>query len=161
MVTNEFIKLKLPGNSFPVASEIGFRPNKTLSDLQVLKVWVLFILISFNGQELLPERTINGVTYPAQVLISSKFRRKVVNPITKAVTEEIIDFNTPEYINPETGRIDPTKVPREALELFSFRIPTSAHQSGSVAEIVGFLPHSSGDLMVVPNEHTTKIGEGL
>lgn len=159
IVTNEFIKLKFPGNSFPVASEEGFVPNKTLDELSKDVRKGIVFTDSYNGEGLLPERVIDGVTYPAQVLIASKFRRKVKNPITGKVVEELIDFNTPEYINPETGRIDSKKVPREVLQLFSFRIPTSAHQSGSLVEIVGFLPHSQGDLMVVPKEHTTKIGE--
>ncbi len=159
MITNEFIKLKFPGNSFPVASEEGFVPNKTMEELSKDVRKGIVFTESYNGNGLLPERTINGVTYPAQVLIASKFRKKVKNPITGKITEELIDFNTPEYINPETGRIDSKKVPKEVLQLFSFRIPTSAHQSGSIVEIVGFLPHSQGDLMIVPKEHTTKIGE--
>ena len=157
IIKNEFIKLSLPGNSFVVASEEGFVPNKTLEELSKEELKGIVFTENYNGKELLPERIVNGVTYPAQVLIASKFRRKkVVNG--KTVTE-IIDFNTPEYINPETGRIDSKKVPSEVLQLFSFRIPSSAHQSGSLVEIVGFLPHTVGDLMIVPKEHTTKIGE--
>lgn len=45
------------------------------------------------------------------------------------------------------------------LSVFSFRIPTSSHQSGALVEIAGFLPEESADLMIVPSEHATQIGE--
>ena len=43
--------------------------------------------------------------------------------------------------------------------MFSFRIPTSSHQSGVMLEVAGFLPHTVGDLMIVPKDHTVQIGE--
>ena len=58
-----------------------------------------------------------------------------------------------------TNILDLKKFPDELLSVFSFRIPTSSHQSGAVVEIAGFLPEESADLMIVPSEHATQIGE--
>jgi predicted NAD-dependent protein-ADP-ribosyltransferase YbiA (DUF1768 family) len=157
MITNEFIKLKFPGNSSPVASAEGFVSVKTIEELSQEDVNGIVFTDSYNGKGLLPERVEYGIVKPAQVLVASKFRVK--RKVNGEYIEEIIDFNTPEYINPETKRIDNSKLPPEVRQLFSFRIPSSAHQSGSLIEIVGFLPHHMGDLMIVPKEHTTKIGE--
>src|SRR5690606_36922603 len=55
--------------------------------------------------------------------------------------------------------LDTERIDKDLLSMFSFRIPTSAHQSGAIIEIVGFLPHEQGDLMIVPKDHTTQIGE--
>ena len=159
LVSNDLIKLKFPGNSFPVASNEGFVPNKILENLSDREKSGIVYTDSYNPElGLQPERIEDGVVKPAQVLIASKFRRKVRDAETGKIKEEIIDFNTPEYLTKE-GLLDTTKVPKDVLQLMSFRIPTSAHQSGSVLEIVGFLPKEMGDLMIVPKEHTTKIGE--
>ena len=47
----------------------------------------------------------------------------------------------------------------ELLTHFSYRIPTSSHQSGAILRVVGFLPEASGDLLIVPKEHTKQFGE--
>ena len=148
--------MKFPGNSFPVASSEGFVPNKHLNQLSKKVQSGIVYTDSFNPElGLQPERIEDGVVKPAQVLIAPKFRRKIKNTDTGEIKEEIIDFNTPEWLTKE-GLLDTNKVPKDVLQLMSFRIPTSAHQSGSVLEIVGFLPHECGDLMIVPKEHTTK-----
>lgn len=88
----------------------------------------------------------------AQVFIANKY--KVKNIETGAY--DYIDLKN--YVN-EQGQIDTTKLPEELLSMFSFRIPTSSHQSGVIIEVAGFLPHNVGDLMIVPKDHTVQIGE--
>lgn len=135
MVKNAMIRLKFPGFSSPVASEQGFKltEDTNISGINYLK--------GYNPKEGLKATYVtneNGekVLQKAQVLVASKFRDEKGNIIT--------DIN----------KVDP-----ELLASFSFRIPTSAHQSGAIIEIVGFLPHEQGDLMIVPKDHATQIGE--
>ena len=55
--------------------------------------------------------------------------------------------------------LDTTNIDPELLEMFSYRIPTSSHQSGAIIEAVGFLPRESEDLLIVPKEHIVQFGE--
>jgi len=50
------------------------------------------------------------------------------------------------------------KFDKELFHLTSFRIPTTGISSGSQIEIVGFLPHTSGDLMILPGNITKQKG---
>lgn len=84
---------------------------------------------------------------PSQVLLPSKFRGRDGN---------LIDMKR--YVNPNTGVIDQQKIPKELMEFFEFRIPTQGHNSMSWAEIVGFLPPDSGDLMILSRDLTIQKG---
>lgn len=93
----------------------------------------------------------------AQVFVSNKLR-----------TERYVDGKK-EYINVDLTKytkkvgnrtiIDTEKIDPEVLKLFSYRIPVSSHVSGSIIEIVGFLPDNNADLMIVPKDHSKQIGE--
>ena len=72
--------------------------------------------------------------------------------------------NLKEYLKKDeqgnlTNQLDLERLPKEILTHFSFRIPTSAHQSGCLIEIAGFLPDNYGDLMIVPSDYTIQMGE--
>lgn len=154
IVNNKLVNLKLPGFSSPVASQEGFTFSDDLSD----KTGIIFT-DKFDG-ELKATHNSDGSLKTAQVLVASKFRVKKKNEDTGKYNDELLDMT--QYTKKlEDGRtvLDMDKVTPDLLEMFSFRIPTSAHQSGALIEIVGFLPHSSGDLMIVPKDHTTQLGE--
>ena len=93
----------------------------------------------------------------SEILIQSKFRKQKADG-----SYELIDLTDERYsyIDEDGYRvlrmdmIDP-----ELLQHFSFRIPTSSHQSGAIVRVVGFLPEEAGDLVVVPKEHTKQFGE--
>lgn len=93
----------------------------------------------------------------SEILIQSKFRKQKNDG-----SYELIDLTDEKYsyIDEDGYRvlrmdmIDP-----ELLQHFSFRIPTSSHQSGAIVRVVGFLPEEAGDLVVVPKEHTKQFGE--
>ena len=158
IVNNKLINLKLPGFSSPVASQEGFR-IKEESDIKDVKGIVY--TENFNAElGLTATHNSDGSLKSAQIMVASKFRVKKRNETTNKYTDELIDLTT--YTKTlEDGRtvLDMDKVSPELLQMFSFRIPTSAHQSGALIEIVGFLPHASGDLMIVPKDHTTQLGE--
>lgn len=93
----------------------------------------------------------------SEVLIQSKFRKRVFEDGVWKM--KLIDLR--EYTEVVNGRLVLKQgvIDDELLTNFSFRIPTSTHQSGAILRVVGFLPESSGDTIVVPKEHTTQIGE--
>lgn len=151
VVNKALINLTLPGFSSPVASQQGFDIKGYDAETTYPG---LITTPNFNPKKGL-QATVDSETGElkhAQVFAASKY--KVLNETTGEY--EYIDLKN--YVD-ENNVLDTNKLPQELLELFSFRIPTSAHQSGIVIEIVGFLPHTVGDMLVVPKDHTTQIGE--
>lgn len=152
VVNKSLINLKLPGFSSPVASQQGFdikgyQENTEYKDLITSP--------NFNpkkGLQATVDSTTGELTH-AQVFMANKFKIKNEN------TGQYDYIDLKDYLVEGTNTLDTNKIPQELLELFSFRIPTSAHQSGVVIEVVGFLPHTVGDMLVVPKDHTTQIGE--
>lgn len=145
-VGNKLIKLKMPGFSSPVASEQGF---KYLEEKDYNKGGIIYTNAYDPKKGLqatyIEDKDGNKVLHKAQVLVASKFRGADGKLFKIPTTKD--------------GLVDLEKIDKDLLSMFSFRIPTSAHQSGAIIEIVGFLPHEQGDLMIVPKDHTTQIGE--
>lgn len=154
IVNNKLVNLKLPGYSSPVASQEGFTIQEDYDS-----TGVIFTGAYNPSVGLTATHNSDGSLKYAQVLVASKFRMKKRDSETGKYKDEII--NLADYTKEQDGRmvLDMDRVSPDLLQQFSFRIPTSAHQSGALIEIVGFLPHSSGDLMIVPKDHTTQIGE--
>ena len=134
-------KQKMPGFSGPLASEAGIR---TLEDIENTNGIVLLNGVDLkNG--LKGQRLEDGVIKGAQVLVPFKFRDNDGNLL-----------NIKEYV--KDGKIDTTKLPKELLQLFGFRIPSQLHASMSYIEIVGFLPESMGDTIIAPQDFTKQMG---
>ena len=154
VINKNNINLKLPGFSSPVASQEGFDfKGYSAAEFEKAKANGLIVTKNFDPSKgLQSSRTEDGKLKHAQVFIANKY--KIYNSETN--TYDYIDLK--QFIN-ENGVIDTNKLPEELLSMFSFRIPTSSHQSGALIEIAGFLPHTSADLMIVPKDHTTQIGE--
>lgn len=88
---------------------------------------------------------------PAQVIISWNLRDKtgkLVSPDNYIIKDE------------ETGTsyIDTTKVPKEILTQFGFRIPNQGHNSMSLIEVVGFLPDVYAGLVIASRNFITQMG---
>lgn len=162
IISNRLIVLKLPGNSHYTASSEGFRFRKeeiiSLDSINENKKSDIVWLDPNHTGELKATTNENGTLKEAEVLIQSKFR------ITKEDgTTELIDLTKAPYSEEDkaTGKkvLNKEMIDQALLSMFSFRIPTSSHQSGAILKVVGFLPEASGDLIVVPKEHTKQIGE--
>lgn len=162
IISNRLITLKLPGNSHYTASSEGFKFKKneigSLESIDENKKSQIVWLDPNHSGELKATTNENGSLKEAEILIQSKFR------ITKEDgTTELIDLTKEPYskVDPKTGKkvFNMEMIDESLLSMFSFRIPTSSHQSGSILKVVGFLPEASGDLIVVPKEHTKQIGE--
>lgn len=162
IISNRLITLKLPGNSHYTSSSEGFKFKKNeIGSLESIdenkRSQIVWLDPNYSG-ELKATTNENGSLKEAEILIQSKFR------ITKEDgTTELIDLTKEPYskVDPKTGKkvFNMEMIDESLLSMFSFRIPTSSHQSGSILKVVGFLPEASGDLIVVPKEHTKQIGE--
>lgn len=154
IITNRLIKYKLPGNMHISSSSEGFEKVVSIEEVENVSN-IVWTDPTFSG-ELKATYTEDGKLKESEVLLQSKFR------ISEGGKAKLIDLTSQEYSYRDEqgnlilrkGKIDP-----ELLSNFSFRIPTSAHQSGAILKVVGFLPEASGDLLVVPKEHTVQIGE--
>lgn len=155
MINKSNINLELPGFSSPVASQEGFdfKGYAGQGQLKNLKKNGLITTKNFDPSKgLQATRNEDGKLKYAQVFIANKFK------VYDESTGQYNYIDLKQFVD-ENGQIDTAKLPEELLSMFSFRIPTSSHQSGVIIEIAGFLPHSSGDLMIVPKDHTVQIGE--
>lgn len=155
MINKSNINLELPGFSSPVASQEGFdfKGYTGQGQLANLKKNGLITTKNFDPSKgLQATRNEDGKLKYAQVFIANKFK------VYDETSGQYNYIDLKQFVD-ENGQIDTQKLPEELLSMFSFRIPTSSHQSGVIIEIAGFLPHSSGDLMIVPKDHTVQIGE--
>lgn len=154
IINKNNINLGMPGFSFPVASQEGF-DYKGYSEnyYNELREKGLIVSPDFDPTVgLKSTRDSDGKLKYAQVFLANKY--KVYNSDTGKY--DYLDLT--EYVN-ENNTINLDKLPKDLLSMFSFRIPTSSHQSGTIIEVAGFLPHNLGDLMIVPKDHTVQIGE--
>ena len=165
LIAARLITHKLPGNGHIVGSSEGFQKKTTLDTLTGLEkqgiIWI-------NGyQENLSPTFIKNeegkdVLVKSQVLIKSHYKYT-----DSEGNYQYVDLSSPKYsidIVNEEGKVVGKKLNLEMIEpellsQFSFRIPTSSHQSGVIFEVAGFLPSSMQDLLIVPKEHTTQLGE--
>ena len=182
IITSRLIKIKMPGNQHISASSEGFWKGKNYTDrggilgLEDLSPDIQSKIVWTNPSkrgELKPTILKNGKLQASEALIGSHFRMQVQEKDSEG--NSILDSRgKPKF---KTKLVDLTKAPyskrdadgylyldlnmmdSELLEQFSFRIPTSSHQSGAMLKIVGFLPEAMGDILVVPKEHTVQIGE--
>lgn len=158
IVTNRLMNHKIPGNSFVVGSENGFKFKEDLKGIDKSRI---VFLDNWNGKELqaVSSKTVEGETQfqKAQVFIPSKFKDqkgKLIDLFEKVEGEyKYLLTRENGTLGLKEGMIDPA-----LLSGFSFRTPTSAHVSGSVIEVAGILPPESGDLMIVPKNFTKQKG---
>lgn len=146
-IDSTFTNLTLPGHHFIVGSEEGTKVTAAEfvdNDLDALKAKGLVLTSNYDPTVGLK---------PNQVFMSNKVT--AFNPKTNRI--ETVDFR--QYMIPGTNTIDMEAVPKELVQMFSMRVPTSAHQSGALIEIAGFLPDSMRDLLLVSKDATVQIGE--
>ena len=141
MFTNTIIKQKINGKSMVQGTSAGFKNNvKTLEEIKD-QSGIVFVKDKFNPAKGLQYLTINGEKVSkAQVLIPWKFAGDIKNFVDK------------------DGYLDLSKIDPELLNLIGARIPNQGHSSQLAIEVVGFLPHNMGDLIIVPGEITKQMG---
>lgn len=150
IVDNRIRKYKPKGQSFVLGTSEGFKPVlegknaieyiRNTSGINYDKQW-----FEESGGELRPMRVVDGVVYPAEVMLPFKMVDSKGNKL-----------DIKKYI--KNGYINPSMFDDSVLELFGFRIPTQNLNSMAYIKIVGFLPEASGDLLLAPSEWTVKMG---
>ena len=155
VVDNRVRKLKIPGNSFVLGSEAGFKYKKieTFEDegVKTIKKYQDSIIFTskFNGESLLSYREDGDKMKPTQVFVPNKLQGK---------NGEFIDLM--KYTKTVNGRlyIDEDRFPTDLMNMFGFRIPTQGHNSMTSIEIAGFLPAECGDLIIASQDLVTQMG---
>jgi hypothetical protein len=153
LVSNKVIKQKLPGNSYVLGSEEGFRIKEGDAAAGELKNSNIVFTEKFDGSKGLQPLRWDPVAkkmLPAQIMIPFKFRDE---------SGKILDLKQ-FTVKGLDGRImlDMEKIPEKLLMLFGFRIPTQKQNSMAAVEVVGFLPETSGDLILAPRDFTKQMG---
>lgn len=165
IVKNRFISIKLPGNGHIVGSSEGFERIDTLDNLSGdVKSNIVWVDPNHTGDlkaTYITTKDGKKVVSESEILVQSHYIVNVKDKTGKIVSKKInLLDNEYSTINEKGERVlKLDKIDPELLSNFSFRIPTSAHQSGAILKVVGFLPENSGDLLIVPDEHTKQIGE--
>jgi len=144
LVNNNVIKRKMPGGQFVLQASTGFE-NKLKAikqnDFELAKKKGLDLHdvqlkpLKFYRKE--DPNNPNSETLAMQVYLPSRFKDQM------GLTIE--DVNNP--------NLDPN-----LLQLIGFRIPTEGLNSMDFIEVVGFLPKSFGDTVIVPSEIVGKAG---
>lgn len=154
LVTSNVLKQKLPGKSYVQGSSAGFLTGATKS-----KSWseltdkdlggIVFTETANMDHGLKFVREENGKVLSAQVIAPFYFRGENGKPL-----------NIKDYTKEVNGKtlIDPDKIDKSLMNLIGARIPNQGHSSMLPIEIVGFLPESMGDLIIVPDEITKQMG---
>jgi len=153
LVSNKVVKQKLPGTSSVLGSEEGFKIKEGDEAAGDLKNSGIVFTESFDPTKGLQPMRWDPKTkkiLPDQIIMPFKFR---------AESGEILNIDEFTVVT-EDGRkmIDMTKVPKEILETFGFRIPSQKQNSMAGIEIVGFLPEAMGDLLLAPRDFTRRMG---
>lgn len=144
LVQNRVLKIVFPGKSFVLSTEEGYQQKQVTQDEVKQKSDIVYTS-NWKGQ-LLPQRIENGVVKPAQAIVPFKFRDNQGNLL-----------HVEDFINKD-GLIDINKLPQEILQLFGMRIPNQGLNSQSWIEIVGFMPHSAGDVIVATRDYLVQMG---
>jgi hypothetical protein len=161
IINNRLVKLKMPGASFVVASEAGFKA-KTGQNLDTSKI---VYTSAWEGElkaaELESYKTEKGGTRKrvkkAQVFAPSRFKDTNGNLIELVYPDGT--YNEMYVEKTDKGlRLKEDMIGERFREMMSFRIPTSSHVSMSQLEVVGFLPPEVGDVLVVPSNLTKQKG---
>ena len=178
LVDNRVRKIKLPGNSFVLGSEAGFKFKKLETfekeGLATIKKYQDRIIFTSNAEKtpLLDKdgkivKDENGNTVlsdnyglqsyredgegmkPSQVFVPMKL---------KGSNGEFIDLMKYTFIKDGKLMLDEDRLPKDLLKLFGFRIPTQGHNSMAALEIAGFLPKECGDLIIASQDLVVQMG---
>lgn len=147
LIKNNVLVTKFPGKSYIQGSALGF-----------------------DAMLMGNEQVLYAVTRRQGVVFTSEFKGSLDYRVVKKDGEEYIeaevllpwyfgkDLNIQDYIDPETKLLDTSKIDPELLSLIGYRIPTQGHSSMIKLKVVGFLPKSSGDLIIVPPRIVEQMG---
>lgn len=146
IVDNRVRKLKMPGSSFILSTEEGYKDKaKIKGEEEIVKHPGIIFTKEWNGQ-----------LQSNQIIIPNRFKDNNGN---------LIDFNEKntkgKYIwldETKDGLRLNNRVDSELLKMLGFRIPNQGHSSMTAPNIVGFLPKASGDLVIASRDLVVQMG---
>lgn len=152
VISNKVLKRDLPGRSLVQGTPAGFSDGKTTMTLEyaldTYREQLIFTKHYKPGQRLAYREDERGVY--AEVLMPFYFKDKNGNPMRAS-----------DFINPDTGLLDESKISDDLLNILGYRIPTQGFSSMMRLKVVGFLPQTSSDLIIVPPEIFRQSGSDL
>lgn len=149
-MVNGISDIYIPGKSYVQASSAGHRQVKSLGELSPEEAKNMIHVGDWDGGELkMLHKDDAGKVQPAQVILPFNFQ-------IKGRSVPVEDYVT---VSPDGRRtIDSKRIPPELLQLVGARIPNSGHNLMLPAQIVGFVPSTMGDLVIVPDAITRQMG---
>ena len=142
IVSKKIAKVKMPGYSYVAGSEAGFRLQSDFTKVDKSEiVWTNEPIDGLNH---------NDVLIPCRYKLSDG---KDIDLIRDGFAKKITLKGGKTF-----WQLDKDKMSEELLQIISFRIPTSKHASMSLDNIVGFLPATAGDIMILANSKTKQKG---
>ncbi len=136
LFTNNVTQHKLPGDSYTLLSEEGWKGKS--KDIVYTK--------DYDPKTgLKPASIVDGKVTPAEIIVPFYFRNK---------NGDLVDVKN--YV--KDGFLDLNKVPEELLETFGYRIPTQSHSFMSYSKVVGFMPNYVKNVILAPKDFVTQMG---
>jgi hypothetical protein len=164
IVQNRVLKILHPGQSYVLSTEEGYQGK--LEDIQ--KSGIVYT-DSWTG-ELKSQRIVKKKVYNdsgTEELVDNKYYKNNQNDCLVLPAQALIPFpykdnegkplDRSDFINSGTGKIDNKKLPKELRYTFGMRIPNSKLDSQSYVEAVGFIPKSSGDIMIATRDYLVQM----
>ena len=152
IIDNRVRKLKVPGASYVLGTESGFKVRDDQSEVYNKYRDGIIYTSNYDHKKGLQSfrKSEDGKTIlKSQVFVPCKIdagNGKFINiqDFTKKVDGRIV--------------IDEDRLPKDLLNIFGFRIPTQGHNSMAAIEIAGFLPESAGDLIIATQDFIKQMG---
>ena len=151
LVSKSVTKMKMQGSSYIQVPSVGLKHVK-LEDTNQNEI--LFTEAYTGSLKYFEKDNDNKDEYgraykPIQVIIPWPFKDNEGNKL-----------NREDFMIKVNGRkiIDSSKLPKELIQTLASRVPSQSHSSMVPIEIVGFLPESMHDMIVLPDEITTQTG---
>lgn len=147
LVDNRIRKIEMSGTSFILGTQEGFISTATKKEVSDESR-----IAENKGIIFTPEWT--GKLKSNEILVKPIFRDnsgKVINLRAKDKEGKYIWLN-------EDGTVNMDKFDSDLFNIFGFRIPYQGHSSGFMPRIVGFLPITSGDLVIASRDGIARAG---
>ncbi|HMT01777.1 MAG TPA: hypothetical protein PKD00_00465 [Burkholderiales bacterium] len=163
VVSNRVYKIIFPGYSYVLTPDIlGKKLTNVEATKEVLDKYADKIIWTkpeyAKQQNIKGHDIVNGKVQLDQVIVPSKFvgNDGMIIDLFEGI-EEGVGNN---WVKFEGGKmiLRTENLPKELLNLFGFRIPTSGLMSMAGIEIVGFLHYSVGDIVIAPREFIARMG---
>ena len=156
LITNAMMRIKINGKSYVQASEVVTYDKRKVKSGEELTTQesndILYTKPEYKGLKKLKyiKKGENGAKSDrAQVYVPFYFTYEGKRiPVSKFIIENEDGSKT----------LDLERIPEELLVLNGFRIPTEGRKSMMMFDVVGFLPESMGDTVIVPSEIAAQMG---